>query len=179
MPNISKKRSEEQRRFIDDVASLLTPSGMPQTQAHMYGYLLLRAAPVSLDRITADLEVSKSSACVAARSLERYGLARRHRERSSKRALYGASDNFAGRLAEQSALLRTLGKLIRDRAPTVASGDTAVRLHALSGFYLSMGAAMDTLIKTLDAGVSRDQSTSAPRANGAGAASLSATARNF
>ncbi|UXN67726.1 hypothetical protein N8E89_28155 (plasmid) [Phyllobacterium sp. A18/5-2] len=32
------------------------------TAARLYGYLLLCAEPVSLDRITADLEISKSSA---------------------------------------------------------------------------------------------------------------------
>jgi hypothetical protein len=168
MPNIAKKAlSAAQRRFIDDLASLLTPSGMPQTAAQMYGYLLLGSAPVSLDRITQDLEISKSSASVAARMLERYGLARRHRERSSKRALYGASDTFAGRFSEQSALLGTLGSLIRERAPAVASGETAARLRALSNFYLSMGKAMDTLIRTLDLGARRAQPDAAPHSGAA------------
>jgi len=42
---------------------------------------------------------------------------------------------------------------------------------ALADFYLSMGEAMDALIKTLDAGVSRNQSAPARRASGVGAAS--------
>ena len=54
-------------RFIEDAARLLIPWGVPQTAARLYGYLLLCAEPVSLDRITADLEISKSSASVAAR----------------------------------------------------------------------------------------------------------------
>jgi DNA-binding transcriptional regulator GbsR (MarR family) len=48
--------------------------------------LLLGAEPTSLNRIMTDLEISKSSASVAARLLEQYTPARRHGERGSKRA---------------------------------------------------------------------------------------------
>src|SRR5207244_11454935 len=88
MPNISDERlSAAERRFVDDIARLLVPWGVPQTAARLYGYLLLCPEPVSLDRIAADLEVSKSSASVAARLLEMYTLARRHGERGSRHLL--------------------------------------------------------------------------------------------
>src|SRR6266702_3529718 len=62
MPNLSKKSlTADKRGFIDEFASLLAPWGMPQTAARLYGYLLLSAVPVSLDRIATDLQVSKSS----------------------------------------------------------------------------------------------------------------------
>ena len=79
--------TETERRFVDDVARLLVPWGVPQTAARLYGYLLLRPEPVSLDRITVDLQVSKSSASVAARLLEMYTLVRRHGERGSRHVL--------------------------------------------------------------------------------------------
>lgn len=41
---------------------------VPQTAARLYGNLSLSAEPVSLDRITSDLEISKASASAAARS---------------------------------------------------------------------------------------------------------------
>lgn len=156
MPNIQNKRiSKEQLRFIEDVAALLIPWGMPPTAAHMYGYLMLKVAAVSLDEMVADLRISKSSASVAARSLEQSLLARRQRVPGSKRVLYAASDNFAGRLTEQSALLRTLGKLLQDRVSVVAAGQAAVRLQALSEFYASMGESMEASIRKLNARFAR------------------------
>ena len=148
MPNTSKESvSADQFRFVDDVASLLVPRGMPPIAARLYGYLLLSVAPVSLDRISADLEISKSSASVAARLLENHALVRRHGERGSKRVLYSVSDNYAGVLSEQSFLIGEMGLLLQNRAAAVASGATATRLKAMSRFYLSMREAMETAIR--------------------------------
>src|SRR5260370_39645950 len=124
MSNKSNKSNKgvtgAERRFIEDVARLLVPWGVPQTAARVYGYLLLCAEPVSLDRMTADLEMSKSSATVAARLLEKHTLVRRHGERGRKRALYGGSDNYEGMLAVQNRLLDGLAAPLRAGATTVA-----------------------------------------------------------
>jgi DNA-binding transcriptional regulator GbsR (MarR family) len=134
MPN-NKRLNETERRFIEDVARLMVPWGVPQTAARLYGYLLLSAEPVSLDRITADLEVSKSSACVAARLLEKYTLIRRHGERGSKRVLYDASDNYEGTLSEQNRLLEALSELLRTGEEIVGSGKARDRLEEMASFY--------------------------------------------
>src|SRR5215469_6504112 len=94
MPNMSNRTAKNRRRFIEDVARLLTPWGVPSAAAQLYGYLLLCPRPVSLDEITEELGVAKSSASVAARLLESYTLARPHREAGTKRALYAVADNF-------------------------------------------------------------------------------------
>jgi len=135
------------RRFIEDVARLLMPWGVPQTAARLYGYLLLSAEPVSLDRITSDLEISKSSASVAARLLEQYTLARRHGERGSKRALYAVSDNYEGMLTEQNRLLDALAGLLTNGASTVASGTVRHRLEEMAEFYLAIRQAMDIALE--------------------------------
>jgi len=142
--------SDAQRRFIEDVATLLVPSGMPKTVARIYGYLLLSAVPLSLDRICADLELSKSSASVAARLLERHALLRRHAERGSKRALYSASENYAGLLAEKSLFLGKLSVLLDDSAGVVASGAATGRLKTMSRFCLSMRDAMEAAMREFD-----------------------------
>jgi HTH-type transcriptional regulator, osmoprotectant uptake regulator len=147
MPKMSNKRmTSTAQRFIEDAARLLIPWGVPQTAARLYGYLLLCAKPVSLDRITADLEISKSSASVAARLLETYMLARRHGERGSKRALYAVSDNYAGMLTEQNRLLDALADLLKNGAGTVASGATRDRLEEMAEFYLAIRQAMETAL---------------------------------
>ena len=147
MPNkANKSPAAAERRFVEDVARLLAPWGVPQAAARLYGYLLLSAEPVSLDRITADLEMSKSSASVAARLLERYTLARRHGERGSKRALYEVSDNYEGMLAEQDRLLQALAELLRSGAGAVASGTTRERLKEMAEFYQLMREAMESAL---------------------------------
>ena len=148
MPNKSNKaQTEAKRRFIEDVARLLVPWGVPQTAARLYGYLLLSAEPVSLDRITTDLEISKSSASVAARLLEQYTLARRHGERGSKRALYEASDNYEGMLTEQNHLLNALADLLRAGAGAVSSKTTRDRLEEMARFYLATREAMELALQ--------------------------------
>src|SRR5215510_452481 len=148
MPNKANKSSAAaERRFVEDVARLLAPWGVPQAAARLYGYLLLSAEPVSLDRITADLEMSKSSASVAARLLEKYTLARRHGERGSKRALYEVSDNYEGMLTEQNRLLLALAELLRTGARTVASQAAHDRLEEMAEFYLVMREAMEAALR--------------------------------
>ena len=115
--------------------------------ARLYGYLLLSAEPVSLDRMTKDMEVSKSSASVAARLLEKYTLARRHGERGSKRALYAVSDNYEGMLTEQNRLLDGLAGLLTNGASTVASGTARHRLQEMAEFYLAIRQAMETALE--------------------------------
>ncbi len=147
----------DQYHFVEEIASLLTSRGMPQTASRLYGYLLLHDEPISLDQITTDLEVSKSSASVAARMLEQYMLARRHGERGSKRVLYSASETYDGLIAEQSFLLGQMGRLIERRASEVADGLVAKRLNGMSDFYLSMQQAIDDTIQEHNAQRALDQ----------------------
>lgn len=149
MPNKSNKGlTERDRRFIEDVARLLVPWGVPQTAARLYGYLLLSAEPVSLDRMTTDLEISKSSASVAARLLEQYMLARRHGERGSKRALYEVSDNYEGMLTQQNRLLDALAELLRAGAGATASATTRDRLDEMAEFYVVTRQAMEAALRS-------------------------------
>lgn len=151
MKNMSKTSpDEDQRRFIDDLASLLMPWGMPHNAARLYGYLLLNDEPASLDQIAADLEVSKSNASIAARLLEQHGNARRLSERGSKRVLYAAPDNYAGPFINKSLLLGDITKLLQTRVTSVASGNAALRLGEMAQFYLSMRQAMESVIESLN-----------------------------
>jgi len=148
MSNKSNKGvSQAKRRFIEDVARLLMPWGVPQGAARLYGYLLLNPEPVSLDRVTADLGISKSSASVAARLLEQYTLVRRLGEPGSKRAVYEASDNYEGMLTEQNRLLESLAELLRNGAGSVASGSARDRLKEMAEFYLVTRQALESALR--------------------------------
>jgi len=95
------------------VARLLTPWGVPPVAARLYGYLLLCSRPISLDQITEDLEISKSSASVAARLLESYTLARRHSQPGTKRALYAVADDYEAMIRQQNRLLDAVAESFR------------------------------------------------------------------
>lgn len=51
----TKPPGKGEQRFVEDLARLLAPWGVPPVAARLYGYLLIRPHPVSLDQITADL----------------------------------------------------------------------------------------------------------------------------
>jgi DNA-binding transcriptional regulator GbsR (MarR family) len=150
MSNMSNgELSAEQRKFIEDMAVLLTPWGMQPSTAALYAYLLLCDVPVTLDQIAGTLGVAKSSASVAARSLEQFGLARRHGEPRSKRVRYGASDSYSGFLLSQARLLDDLGRLAEARARSVASGEASRRLRYLGSFHRKMAATITGRIAEL------------------------------
>lgn len=141
--------SPDQRRFIEDMAALLTPWGMQPGTASLYAYLLLCDEPQTLDAIAEALGMAKSTASVAARALEQFGLARRHGEAGSKRLRYAASDSYSGFLAAQARLLDDIGRLAESRAHAVAGGETLRRLRYLASFHRKMAAAITGRIAEL------------------------------
>ncbi len=143
MQNLSNANlSKPQRQFIDELAMLLVPWGMPITAARLYGYLHLQDGPVSLDEISAALEVSKSNACAAAKVLETHGNAKRQSERGSKRVLYVIGDDPGTTLRRQTELLGMMSDLIAERKDEVAEGAARKRLARLSAFHRDLRNAM-------------------------------------
>ncbi len=141
---MSRKRlNESKRRFIEDVARLMIPWGVPPAAARLYGYLLLCSEPVSLDRMAADLEISKSSGSVAARLLERYMLARQLGERGSKRIFYEVSQSYEAILVGQNRMLDGFVELLRQGAANAASGAVRQRLEEMAVFNKTIRVAMD------------------------------------
>ena len=150
MPNMSNSPlSREQRRFIDDMSALLVPWGMQPGTASLYAYLLMCDAPVTLDGIAEVLGMARSTASVATRALEQFGLARRHSEPGTRRLRYGASSSYSGFLLAQARLLEDIGRLAGGRARQVADGDAMQRLRYLGSFYGKMAATITGRISEL------------------------------
>jgi predicted transcriptional regulator len=143
MPNIPNISGKKERRFIADMTRLLTPWGVPPVAARLYGYLLLCPRPVTLDQITEDLEISKSSASVAARLLESYTLAHRHSEAGTKRALYAVADDYEAMVRQQNRLLDALAGQLKGGARIAASKSVTARLEEMADFYQVMRGAME------------------------------------
>lgn len=134
---------DNERRFVEDVARLLIPWGVPPVAARLYGYLLLCPGSVSLDQITEGLGISKSSASVAARLLESYTLARRHSEPGTKRALYVVADDYEAMIRQQNRLLDALAGQLTAGAGIAASKAASARLEEMADFYRVMRGAME------------------------------------
>jgi DNA-binding transcriptional regulator GbsR (MarR family) len=147
MPNLSNKSEKGEQRFIEDVARLLLPWGVPPVAARLYGYLLLCPYPVSLDEITRDLSISKSSASVAARLLESYTLARRHREAGTKRALYAIAENYESMIQRQNRLLEALAAQLDAGAGIASSKRVSARLEEMAEFYRVMRSAVEDAMR--------------------------------
>lgn len=132
---------------MEDVARLLVPWGVPPAAAQLYGYLLLCPQPVSLDQLSEDLGISKSSASVAARLLESYTLAHRHREPGTKRALYAVADDYEAMIQQQNRLLGALARQLDAGAGLVPSKDVNARLEDMAEFYRVMRGAMEDAMR--------------------------------
>ena len=140
---MSNKARKDEKRFVEDVARLLTPWGVPPVAARLYGHLLLCPRPISLDEITEDLGISKSSASVAARLLESYTLAHRHSEPGTKRALYAVADDYEAMIRQQNRLLDALADQLNAGAGIVPSREVNARLEEMAEFYRVMRGAME------------------------------------
>ncbi len=138
--------TDEQRRFLDEFATLLAGWNMPNNAARVYGYLLFQSEPASLDEIAADLEVSKSNASTAAKILETAGHCRRVAQRGSKRVLYVARDDFGTPFLIRTSSLGALNRLMAKLGAKATDGPAARRLADLAAFYDTMQAAMEQII---------------------------------
>lgn len=117
---------------------LMAPWGWQRNVGRMYGYLLLREKPATLDEIAADLGISKSNASVAARTLEKCGNARRFSEPGSKRIYYAAPDNHAGPFIAKAELLDRLVKLVGSRQDAGIAPEVSERLTDMTDFLNRM-----------------------------------------
>jgi HTH-type transcriptional regulator, osmoprotectant uptake regulator len=147
MPRVASqtiaKFPTDDESFIHAVAALMIRMGMRPIAARMYGYLLLSREPLSLDELVTGLGVSKSSASVATRVLERFGITRRFTTPGTKRVRYGISGQCDWYLAEQIRFFDSMGHLLKERATAHPRDRTSELLQGLGDFYLRLKAATE------------------------------------
>jgi hypothetical protein len=143
-PKLHCSRHEAEDEHFCRSRSVFTKVKRSLTEARLSGYLLLSDEPVRLDRIVADLEISKSTASVAARLLEMYTLVRRSGQRGTRTVLFEVSDDFDGMLNAQKRSLGQLAALRKGGAHDTSSKKTRKRLKAMAEFYLVNRNAMES-----------------------------------
>jgi hypothetical protein len=131
--------------FIEELARLIIPMGMPPIAARMQGYIMLSPEPLTLDELVAGLGVSKSSASVAARLLERYGIVQCYTERGTKRVRYGVAGRCAGFLLEQVRFIGAMAALLQNTAASHPGAETSARLTDMGAFYARVHDALDAV----------------------------------
>jgi DNA-binding transcriptional regulator GbsR (MarR family) len=132
--------------FIEELARLVIPMGMPPIAARMQGYIMLSPEPLTLDELVAGLEVSKSSASVAARLLERYGIVKCYTERGTKRVRYGVAERCAGFLLEQARFVGAMAELLKSAAESRPGAGVTARLQDMGAFYGRVHEALDSVL---------------------------------
>ena len=148
--------SDKEKQFIEQYAALLAPRGLSPSAGRVYAYLLLRQAPVSVDQISIDLEMSRVGAWNSVRNLETSEHVSRHSVPGSKRALYSSSKNFGAPLLKQATLLGEMSTLLGDFAENNAVGGVATELQDRASFYLAIQRVMQEEIASLNAGRARE-----------------------
>ena len=138
--------SEADRRFMDEMASLMAPWGWSRHVARMFAYLLICEEPVTLDRLAEDLAISKSLASVAARELEQYGNARRHSQPGTKQILYSAPDLHAGPFVDQAAMMGTMAALLDRQRERHGGEKVTARLSGVASFLRAMRGAIEQVM---------------------------------
>lgn len=149
--NATTSLTEDEQYFIGQVSQLLAQRGLSPSAGRVYGYLLLRQAPVSVDQIAVDLELSRVGAWNAARNLEGGGHILRQTVPGSKRALYKASDNFGAPMLAMAQVLGQMGDLLEHGSVRLVSGNEAVQLKERADFYHAVEGLMKEKIATLNA----------------------------
>ncbi|TMC05716.1 MAG: hypothetical protein E6J41_21035 [Chloroflexi bacterium] len=124
--------TDEQHRFVEDMGQTMAGWGIARNTGRIYGYLLLGAAPASLDQIAGDLGVGKSSVSVGARQLVQLGLARANGERGSRRVLYEALHTLEAIFAARNAQAYDLLARFRQGARASTSDQGRERLQELA-----------------------------------------------
>jgi hypothetical protein len=122
---------QARRRFVDDLGHLYARFGLSVTFGRAFALLLLSDQPISLEDLAAQLEISKSAASVAARDLERAGVARRSTSPGSRRVLYEANDDMVPLFQAQWARVQLSLPVFRKAEPLTGRGRAVQRLRDL------------------------------------------------
>ena len=92
---MNEKLMKVQDVFLDKINQTCNKFGLNNIMAQLYAILYLSNKPMSLNDMVEQLKISKASASINMRALERYGMARRAWVRGSRRDYYEAETDIA------------------------------------------------------------------------------------
>jgi DNA-binding transcriptional regulator GbsR (MarR family) len=157
--------------FIQDYGQGYQVFGLPKLMGQIVGLLLYHDAPLSLDDITTELQVSKGPVSQIMRRLRDHDLVRRVWVPGSRRDYYEAAPDIFGQAFRNHAdlqnrnllLARKYTELIRNTDADLPAS-FAARMQEMDRFYTLMNTHLDAFLAEWQA--TRDGGPGAPTANG-------------
>lgn len=122
---MDKKLTDVQDAFLGKINQICSRFGLNNIMAQLYAILYLSKEPLSLNDMVDQLKISKASASINIRALERYGVVRRVWVKGSRKDYYEAEADIA--------------KVIMDRIRSMAKS----RLSEVDDMIKSSYAAFD------------------------------------
>jgi DNA-binding transcriptional regulator GbsR (MarR family) len=120
---------------IDDFGQVFSRYGVTTTFGRVFALLMVSEQPLSLDDIAGRLGVSKTGASVAARDIERIGLARRLHTPGSRRVLFVQDDNFEPLIDAQFVRIRQHMVLLERAEAALASGKAKTHVRKMLDYH--------------------------------------------
>lgn len=91
---------EAEQEFVERMGRALDAEGLPRIAGRLFGFLMLREGPFSLDELAEALKVSKASISTNGRLLERIGVAERTGRPGDRRDYYRIAPDAPDRVFE-------------------------------------------------------------------------------
>ncbi|GAA4945764.1 GbsR/MarR family transcriptional regulator [Halioxenophilus aromaticivorans] len=162
MSNIAKNKiNAQQLEFIEEMSRVMLPWGMPVTAARIFSFLLLQETTVGLDDICDKLSISKSTASVSARELERAGMVKRHSVRGSKKVLYSIGQGHTVLMLDKAKMLGQMAAMLRSNTEVAGNPIAEARMLAMAQFCQNLKSSLIQVTQD----ISTDWNEDGPKGN--------------
>ncbi|MEV7552226.1 MarR family transcriptional regulator [Amycolatopsis sp. NPDC089917] len=140
--------ADDREVFVTTMGDFLASWNLPRATGRVYGQLLLKADPVSLDALGEALGLSKGAVSVAVRELVSWGLARTIPQPGSRRLLVEAVGGFEQLLAASHERTRAFIRVLRGGTRSAEDEKAAARLSEVAGFFESYVDAGEEMLRS-------------------------------
>ncbi len=140
---------DAKRAFAERLGRLFSDLGLPRTAGLVLGYLVVAdEEPVALSDLARELGLSKASASLATRLLERYRAIERVHRPGDRRAYYRLAEDAWRRVIEQDlAFVRELAGIAEQAAAAPSGPGARGRLAELARVYRRYGEKLKELLE--------------------------------
>ncbi len=140
--------TNEEQEFVERVGRHFEADGVPRIGGRIYGFLLLREEPCSLEELAERLSVSKGSVSTNARLLVQWGVVERVARPGDRRDFYQAASDLSSVLEVRLQRLREMIDILNFGAtatPAERAG-AAQRLEQMAAFNTRAAELLEELL---------------------------------
>ena len=115
------------QQFVERMGLFFESEGLPRIAGRLYAHLLLQDDPCSLDELTTDLQVSKTSISSNARLLEQHGLLQLVARPGDRRDYYAAASDASRMIEMRLNGVRAFNQILAEALQALAADHTSGR----------------------------------------------------